>query len=260
MPVLVTGATGLVGRALVAKLLSEGAQVRAYVRRDDAALRAAGAHVAIGAMDDVPKLESALTRAHTIVHLIGGVWPEPGVSYDLLNRDSTEAAVIAAHAADVKRFIFLSFVGADPASSNEFLTAKGRAEQHITSSPMEYAILRLPPILEGLGPMLQRLGRGRGAGVPGKGTQRVNPILLADVIAAIVAADAREAAVKGTWDLGGSETMTMTDFAERALPGSRVVRVTRLAPKALAQLYASDMVADSSSASAPFGFNQQRPG
>jgi uncharacterized protein YbjT (DUF2867 family) len=250
----------MVGRALVAQLLSEGAQVRAYVRRDDAALRAAGAHVAIGAMDDVPRLESALTRAHTIVHLIGGVWPEPGMSYDLLNRDSTEAAVIAAHAAGVKRFIFLSFVGADPSSGNEFLAAKGRAEHHITASPMEHAIFRVPPIAEGLGETLKRLGRGRGAGVPGKGNQRANPIPLADVVAAIAAADAREGPVKGIWELGGPVTMTMTDLAERALPGLRLVRPTRHAPKVVVQLYGSDMVADPTSAAVPFGTNQPRSG
>ena len=253
MPVLVTGATGLVGRALVAELLSEGAQVRAYIRRDDAALRAAGAHIAIGAMDDVPKLESALTRAHTIVHLIGGVWPEPGVSYDLLNRDSTEAAVIAAHAADVKRFIFLSFVGADPESPNEFLAAKGRAERHITSAQFEHAILRLPPIAEGLGETLRRLGHGRGAGVPGKGTQRVNPVSLADVVAAIVAADARQASVTGTWELGGPETMTMRDAASRYAPGARVVRPTRSAPKALRDLYSEDMISERTDVASEIG-------
>ena len=260
MPVLVTGATGLVGRALVAQLLAEGAQVRAYVRRDDAALRAAGAHLAIGAADDVPRLESALTRAHTIVHLIGGVWPEVGTSYDVLNRDSTEAAVIAAHAADVKRFIFLSFVGADPESPNEFLAAKGRAEAHITASPMEHAILRCAPVAEGLGPTLQRLGRGRGAGVPGRGTQRVNPLSLADVVAAIVAADSREGEVTGTWELGGLEAMTMQEAAARALPGARVVRPVRSAPKALVQLYGSDMVADPTGAVAQLGLSLTRSG
>jgi len=258
MPVLVTGATGLVGRALVAQLLSEGGQVRAYVRRDDAGLRGASVHVAIGAMDDVPRLESALTRVHTIVHLIGGVWPEPGMSYDLLNRDSTEAAVIAAHAADVKRFIFLSFVGADPASTNEFLAAKGRAEEHITASPLEHAILRLPPIAEGLGETLQRLARGRGAGIPGKGTQRVNPVSLRDVVAAIVAADAREAEVNGTWEFGGGEIITLEEAAARALPGARLVKAARGSPKALTDLYSRDMVADPARAIEQFGLTLTR--
>jgi uncharacterized protein YbjT (DUF2867 family) len=255
MPVLVTGATGSVGRALVARLLGEGAQVRAYVRRDDHALRAAGAHVAIGAMDDVPRLESALTRAHTIVHLIGGVWPEPGTTYDLLNRDSTEAAVIAAHAAGVKRFIFLSFPGSDPASPNEFLAAKGRAEEHITSSSLEHAIFRCAPILESLAVLLQRLGRGRGAGIPGKGTQRVTPIALAAVVDAIVAADSREAFQSGTWELGGRDVTTMNEVAKRLLPGAKLMRATRSAPKALFDLYGRDVVVDPSAAEAHFDLN-----
>jgi uncharacterized protein YbjT (DUF2867 family) len=61
MPVLITGATGMVGRALASRLLAEGGQVRAYVRREDPSLRAAGVHLAIGQACDVPKLESALT-------------------------------------------------------------------------------------------------------------------------------------------------------------------------------------------------------
>jgi len=260
MPVLVTGATGLVGRALVRELLSEGAQVRVYLRRDDAELRGAGAHIAVGAADDVPRLESALTRAHTIVHLIGGVWPEAGMSYDLLNRDSTEAAVIAAHAAGAKRFIFLSFVGADPASPNEFLAAKGRAEEHIISSSFEHAILRCAPIAEGLPRTFERLGRGRGAGVPGRGSQGVNPVALSDVVAAIIAADAREAEVRGTWDLGGPDIVTMDEAAARALPGAKRVRATRSAPKTLLQLYGSDMIADPTAAVAQFGLALQRAG
>src|SRR2546421_13116315 len=103
MPVLVTGATGFVGRALVRELLNEGAQVRAYLRRDDPELRAAGAHIAIGAADDVPKLESALTRAHTIVHLIGGAWPEAGGGHDPLNRDPAEDPVMPTAPARAKR-------------------------------------------------------------------------------------------------------------------------------------------------------------
>ena len=152
--------------------------------------------------------------------------------------------MIAAHAADVKRFIFLSFVGADAGSPNEFLAAKGRAEAHITTSSLEHAILRCAPIAVGLGPTLERLGRGRGTGLPGSGAQRVNPVSLAEVVAAIVAADSREAAVNGTWELGGPEAITMRDAAARFMPGARVVRATRSAPAALLKLYAGDMIAE----------------
>lgn len=253
MPVLVTGATGLVGRALVQRLLDEGAQVRAYVRRDDASLRAAGAHLAIGAADDVPKLESALTRAHTIVHLIGGSWPEAGSTYDLLNRDPTEAAVIAAHAAGARRFVLLSLIGADPASPNELLASKGRAEQHVTSTGLgfEAVIFRCAPIWESLGPLIERLGRGRGAGIPGRGDQRLNPISLSDVVSAIVAADSREAEIRGVWDLGGPEALTMNDVAARVLPGARHVRAR--GPRELLEVYGRDMVADPARAIEQFG-------
>ena len=263
MPVLITGATGLVGRALAKRLVDEGGQVRAYVRRDDAGLRALGVHMAIGAMDDVPKLESALTRVHTIVHLIGGIWPEPGMTYDLLNRDSTEVAVIAAHAAGVRRFVFLSFVGADPASTNDFLKAKGRAEQHITQqSRLEHAIFRCAPIAEGLPQTFELLGKGKGAGVPGSGVQRINPIALGDVLDALLGADSREEAVNGLWELGGPETMTMNEAAGRALPGKKRTKAGMLsrAPKPTREIYGKDMIADPKAATTQFGLTLRSSG
>lgn len=257
MPVLITGATGTVGRALTGRLLEEGGQVRAYVRRDDAALRAAGVHTAVGAADDVPRLESALTRVHTIVHLVGGLFPEPGSSYDLLNRDTVEAAVIAARAAEVRRFVFLSFPGADPDSSNEFLAAKGRAEQHILAAGLEHAIFRCAPILGG--EQLARVFARRGpvVAVPGDGAQRWNPIGLDDVVDALVAADARESEVRGTWELGGPEALTLDQVADRVGAGSP--RVHRGAgPKAVAEVFARETLVDASAAIAQFGLRLSR--
>src|SRR5687767_8311636 len=134
MPVLITGASGFIGRALAKRLLDEGAEVRAYLRRDDPSLRAAGVHIAIGSAEQVEPLEAALTNVHTIVHLTGGWWPEGRTTLDWLNRDTTETAVIAARASRVKRFVFMSFPGADPDSPNAFLAAKGKAERHIVEA------------------------------------------------------------------------------------------------------------------------------
>jgi uncharacterized protein YbjT (DUF2867 family) len=175
MPVLITGATGQVGRALARRLLDDGAQVRAYVRRDDAELRAAGAHVAIGEPCDVPKLESALTQVHTLAHLIGGAKPERGTSVDFLNRESVECAVIAARSAGTKRILFLSAIGADPGARNAYLAAKGKAEELIVASGCEYGIFRCAPIPRG--------------------------IALDRVVDALLRADERDEFVSGVWTL-----------------------------------------------------------
>jgi len=246
MPVLITGATGLVGRALAARLVDEGAQVRAYIRRDDPALRALGVHIAVGSIDDIERLEAALTRVHTIVHLIGGILPERGVSYDFLNRDTTESAVIAARAAGVRRFVFLSFPGADPASDNEFLAAKGKAEEHVLAGGLEHAIVRSAPIVEGLYVLFDRLTRGAVVSVPGRGAQRFNPVALEEVIDALVAGDAREAEVREIRTVAGADVLTMNDAAERFAPGRRPVHLRALSgvPKALATLYGRDLIVE----------------
>lgn len=251
MPVLITGATGLVGRALASRLLDEGAQVRAYIRRDDHELRAAGVHIAVGEICDVPRLESALTRVHTIVHLVGGLFPPRGGSYDALVRESTECAVIAARAAEVRRFVYLSTPGADPGSDNAFLAARGAAEAHITSSGLEHAILRCAPILEGMERIAARFRVGPVIAAPGTGGQRIAAIALADVVDALVAADARDATLKGTWDLGG-EPVPLRDLLA---PFGRVVFARRLsaAPKEAVAYLGSDVVADPGPARAALG-------
>ena len=171
MPVLITGAAGLVGRALAHRLLDEGAQVRAFVRRDDAELRATGAHLAIGEACDVEKLSSALTQVHTMVHLIGGARGD----VDFLNRESAECAVIAAKSTDTKRILYLSAPGADAGARNRYLRSKGAAEELIVNSGAEYGIFRCAPI-----------------------PKRV-PV--ERVVDALLRADERESFVSGIWDL-----------------------------------------------------------
>ncbi|HEX9775413.1 MAG TPA: NAD(P)H-binding protein [Actinomycetota bacterium] len=236
MPVLITGATGVVGRALAARLLAEGGQVRAYLRRDDAALRAAGAHVALGETCAVERLESAATQVHTLVHLVGGAWPPPGSSYDLLNRESAECAAIAARAAGVRRIIMLSTPGADPDSPNPFLASRGAAERHVIEAGCEHAIFRTTPIAETLPRLFARTTGRVGATAIPRGSTR--PVALADVVEAIVAADAREAEVRGVYDLMGPEELTWREVLRRWPPEGRSGGVVGRLPRELAEALA----------------------
>lgn len=259
MPVLITGATGTIGRALADRLVQDGAEVRAYLRRDDAALRAAGVHIAVGSSEEVQPLEAALTNVHTIVHLIGGWWPEAGVSFDLLNRDSTETAAIAAKAARVKRFVFISFPGADPGSPNEFLAAKGKAEEHVLASGVPAVIFRCAPIAGAGAPFGRALRRMQRAGIPmlpGRADRLLSVLALEDVIDAIVAADSREEHISGVFDLGGPEPVPLADIVAAAGIG-RPFYAGRLAPgpRAFADLLDRDIVVDPTETATRFGLS-----
>lgn len=106
MPVLIVGAASPLGRAVCTAFLATGGQVRAYVPVPDPELQAAGVHVAVGDWLDVPRLESALTQVHTLVHLTG-----PSVRHARDEAEALEVSAISAHAADVPRVVVLLHEG-----------------------------------------------------------------------------------------------------------------------------------------------------
>jgi uncharacterized protein YbjT (DUF2867 family) len=249
VPVLVTGATGVVGRALVRRLLASGGEVRAYVRRDAPELRAQGVKVAVGAADHEGRLEAALEQVHTLVHLIGGPAPGPGATVEWLNLETTLVALRAARNAGVRRILYLAPLGADPSASNPFLAVAGRAVAAILASGLEHAVFLSAPILapgSGLARLLEAGVPRRAAGV------RLRPIAVADVVEALAAADAREAEVRGAWELGGPETVTLADLARRVRRRPLAGRLRRL-PRPLVATLARDQLADPGAALARFG-------
>lgn len=147
MPVFVTRADGDLGRDLAAALRRDGADVRAFATGDGdvAALRAAGAHVAVGELDDEGHLDAAMTHAHTVV-VPGELWladPEAWLA-------EVATIVAAAGNAEVARVVLLSLVGADPDSDVPLLAAHGHAEVLVEAAGFQSLVVRTDGIAEPL--------------------------------------------------------------------------------------------------------------
>src|SRR5690349_14057854 len=110
---LLTGATGLVGSALLPKLTAAGRDVRCLVR-DPRRLGAERVRVqiALGDLADPLSFRNALRGVDTVVHLAAAIRDQPRASIEELNAVATFRLVQAAERARTKRFVFFSAIGA----------------------------------------------------------------------------------------------------------------------------------------------------
>ena len=229
MPVVVIGAGGLVGRALLRRLAGTAGEVRALVRSasDRDALAPVVPKVAIADLEDVETLSTMLHDAHTVVHLAGGLDLPDDAAYARANLSTVEWMLEAAAVAHVRRVVLLSYPGAASGSSNPYLRAKGLAEEAIASSGMPEAVIVRSAHVYGPGSRwlaaMRAVARAPLALFPGTGSERIAPIFAEDAAAALAAADDRAGAVTGTFGLQGPDTVTPTSSSApgRAPPPRR---------------------------------------
>ena len=216
MTVMVTGASGLLGRAIV-QVLVQRDEVRATVRRPEAgeALRLLGAKVAVRPVEEPEELIEILPRVHTIVHLVGGVNQPSDDEIFAANHGSTLAAVTAAKEGGVRRMILLSVPGASVDHPHPFLRAKGLAEEAVVQSGLEHAVLRSSHAygLGGLWFAATVMGAEHGF-VVGDGSQRMAPVLAQDVAKVVATIDDRGDPIEGIWSVRGPEELTADEVFE----------------------------------------------
>lgn len=216
MTVMVTGASGVVGRAAVKALIARD-EVRAVVRRPEAAesLRALGAKVSVRELDHPEALAEILPRCHTVIHLIGG--PNHADPDELLraNHGSVLTAIAAAKSAGTARFALVSVPGAAPDAADPFLRAKGLAEEAVAASGLEFAIVRATHVY-GLGGLwFTAAVEGALADppfVPGDGTQALAPLFAEDLGSVLAAIDDHPGDLAGTWGLEGPDEVTADEL------------------------------------------------
>jgi Nucleoside-diphosphate-sugar epimerases len=186
MDVLAVGGTGFVGTHLCRELVDRGHDVTALSRSPDDA--PAGVETATGDVTAYDSVEGAFEGRDAVVNLVALsplFKPDGGDEmHDHVHRRGTEHCVRAAETHDVERLVQLSALGADPAGATAYIRAKGRAEEIVRGSDLDWTIFR-PSVVFGEGgefvSFTKRLKGMFAPGVPvyplpGGGETRFQPI------------------------------------------------------------------------------------
>lgn len=218
MIVAVTGATGFVGRHLVALFRRRGYHVRALARDPRRARlpEVQGAELVAGSLADEGALRALVAGADAIVHVVGIIVETRGATFESIHVGGTGRVLDAAQAAGVRRFVHMSAIGARPdPGATPYHRTKWQAEELVRGSGLSTAILR-PSIINGPESepirVLARIHRWSPV-VPvfGDGRFPMQPVWIEDVALAFALAVER-AELRGTFELGGPALLTYEEF------------------------------------------------
>ncbi|HWB75441.1 MAG TPA: NAD(P)H-binding protein [Nannocystaceae bacterium] len=202
--ILVTGATGTVGRPLVARLAADSnLRVRALVRDPAKAGELAGAELARGDFSDAQSLVAAMDGIDTLVLITAS---------NANAATQSHAAIAAAQQAGVRKIVRLSAIKADPNGPTDNTRQHGRTEAEIRATGLTHVFLRPSAFMQNiLWSARQVLGEGRI--YQGYGAAKVGLIDTRDVVDALAAAATRDDFDGQTLELTGPRSVGQDDVA-----------------------------------------------
>ncbi|MGQ4583639.1 DoxX-like family protein [Lysobacter sp. F60174L2] len=193
MRVLLAGATGMIGQALLHRLRAAGHEVVLGVRGVEAAQRQwPGAPVVEldfsdpGQSRDWPAL---LAGIDAVINAVGIFREQGSQTFDALHVKGPGALFEAAADAGVERIIQLSALGAEPGNEAAYLASKGRADAALLELDITATVVQPSLVFAPQGPSTRWFALLAALPVtplPGGGKQRIQPVHLDDLVDAIV--------------------------------------------------------------------------
>ena len=234
MRVVVFGASGVVGGALVPVLSRRGHRVVAVSREQ----RADESDVIWARADvtDQSSVAALLEEGDVIVYLVHSLGSP---DFEEVDRLAAENVALAAGRAGASQIVYLGGLGADSGTDSEHLRSRAETAERLASGPVPVTTLRAAMVV-GLGSAAFETIRALVDRLPAMICPRwvstpTQPIALRDVVGYLVGVCGLEAAYGGSFDIGGPEVMTYREMIERIarIRGKRIpiVEVPVLTPR-----------------------------
>ena len=215
--VLVIGATGVLGRKVVARLRADGCPVRAMARTPSKAadLGVLGAEVVQGDLTDPASLARACAGATAVVAAAHGMIGRGRNRSEAVDDAGHRALVAAARASGVDHLVYVSALGASPDHPIDFFRTKHAIEDHVKASGLAWTILRPSAFMEWHAHAFNGKGilqRGRTT-LLGRGTKKRNFVAAGDVAALAIRALGDPAMRGRTIEIGSPGNYTDLEVA-----------------------------------------------
>ncbi|WP_345454238.1 NAD(P)H-binding protein [Nocardioides marinquilinus] len=213
--VLVTGATGFVGRRLVTTLAERGDTVRAMTRRP-ADYEGPGDPV-YGDVDDPDSLSEALHGVTVAVYLVHSLGDD---DFERKDAEAARAFGRAAAGCGVQQIVYLGGLGADDDQLSPHLRSRREVEECLGEAGVPVTVLRAA-IVVGAGGISWEITRQLVKNLPAMVVPkwvatRTQPIALDDVVVYLAGVIGNDEAKDRVFDIGGPDVLTYLDMMRQA--------------------------------------------
>jgi uncharacterized protein YbjT (DUF2867 family) len=213
--ILVVGATGMLGGAIVRRLLERDKGVRTLVRdpAGEQKLRQAGASPIPGDLKDSASLSAACDGVSTLITTANTAARGGDDNVETVDLEGNRSLIEAAVRSGVKHFIFVSAEGEDPDSPVPFLRAKGLTSRRLRESGMAYTVLVPNLYMDVWIPLvvLAPVSAGRPVTIVGEATSKHYLVAIDDVAGFAAAAVENDAARDRDLLIGGPDALSWRD-------------------------------------------------
>ena len=252
--ILITGATGYIGRHLVARLVAQGERPRCLVREISRAKRILPAdkvELVEGATTSPDSLGAAVQGVDTIVHaafLTADRKQSTGNEYEKTNVQGTASLIKVAKKAGVKRIIEIGGLGTKPDKPGSYMQGRYLAEKMLKESGLDWTIIqpsvlfgKNAPFIKGLvdlirtSPVVPLIGGGK---------TMFQPIYVEDVVTVLIKVlEDPTGTTNRTYTIGGPVYYSFTQIIDVLLKTMHKQRIKVPAPTTLVGVGAAVMEA-----------------